>query len=126
MDNQDVEILKVGLEGKDKIVTDHAMGCLEVEAWPVHLLVTVDFARTVHPLETRDLDSFLRPVHWIVSGKSHNTVDYVVLSPFEAHALLPSMRQHKIVALHVYSPRVSMSMRTLEDLSFCAIPAVPK
>ena len=103
-----------------------AMGCLEVGAWPVHLLITVDFARTVHPLGTRDLDSFLRPVHWIVSGKNHNTVDYVVLSPFEAHALLPSIRKHKIVTLHVYSPRINMSMRTLEDLSFCAIPAVPR
>ena len=100
------------------------MGCLEVGAWPVHLLVTVDFARTVHPLGNHDLDSFLSPVHWILSLKNHNTADYVVLSPFEAHALLPC--QHKIVTLHVYSPRVSMSMHTLEDLSFCAIPAVPK
>ena len=103
-----------------------AMGYLEVEAWPVHLLVTADFARTVHPSGNDDLDSFLRPVHWVASGKNRNTVDCVVLSPFEAHALLPSIRQHKVVTLHVYSPRVSMSMRTLEDLSFCAIPAVPK
>ena len=103
-----------------------AMGCLEVEAWPVHLLVTADFARTVHPSGNHDLDSFLRPVHWVVSGKNRNTVDCVVLSPFEAHTLLPSIRQHKVVTLHVYSPRVSMSMRALEDLSFCAIPAVPK
>ena len=47
----------------------------------------------------------------------------VVLSPFEAHELLPSIRRHNVVTLHVYSPRVSISGRTLEDLSFCVIPA---
>ncbi len=103
-----------------------AIECLEMETWPVHLLVTADFARTVHASEKQHLDSFLRPVHWVASGKNRNTVDCVVLSPYEAHTLLPSIRQHKMVTLHVYSPRVSMSVRTLDDLSFCAIPAVPK
>lgn len=103
-----------------------AMECLEVEAWSVHLLVTADFARTVHATGHQHLDSFLRPVHWVVSGKGRNTIDCVVLSPFEAHVLLPSIRQYKFVTLHVYSPRVSVSVRPLEDLSFCAIPAVPK
>ena len=103
-----------------------AMGYLEVQAWPADLLVTTDFARTVHASGKHDLDLFLRPVHWIVSGKNRNPVDCVVLSPFEAHALLPSIRQHKVVTLHVYSSRVSMSVHTLEDLSFCAIPAVPR
>ena len=103
-----------------------AIECLEAEAWPVHLLVTADFARTVHASENQHLDSFLRPVHWVASGKNRNTINCVVLSPYEAHALLPSIRQHKMVTLHVYSPRVSLSMRSLEDLSFCAIPAVPK
>ncbi len=100
--------------------------CLEVETWPEHLLVTADFARTVHAAKNQHLDSFLRPVHWVASAKNGNTVDCVVLSPYEAHKLLPFIRQHKIITLHVYSPRVSMSVRTLEDLSFCAIPAVPK
>ncbi|KAI4221328.1 MAG: hypothetical protein L6R40_008642 [Gallowayella cf. fulva] len=64
-----------------------AMEWLEVEAWSVHLLVTADFARTVHATGHQHLDSFLRPVHWVVSGKGRNTIDCVVLSPFEAHAL---------------------------------------
>ena len=102
-----------------------ARQCLEAEAWLGHLLVTVDFARTVHASEEQHLDSFLRPVHWVLSGKNHSTVDYLVVSPFEAHELLPSIRKHKAVTLHVYSPRVSVSVRTLEDLSFCAIPALP-
>lgn len=99
---------------------------LEVETWPENLLVTADFARTVHAAKNQHLDSFLRPVHWVASAKNGNTVDCVVLSPYEAHTLLPFIRQRKISTLHVYSPRVSMSVRTLEDLSFCAIPAVPK
>ena len=70
--------------------------------------------------------SFLRPVHWVASAKNVNTVECAVLSPYEAHTLLPSIRQHKMITLHVYSPRVSMSVRILEDLSFCAIPAIPK
>ena len=52
------------------------MGCLEVGAWPVciyDLLVTVEFARTVQPLGNHDLNSFVRPVPWILSGKNHNT-----------------------------------------------------
>lgn len=99
---------------------------LEVEKWPEHLLVTADFARTVHAAKRQHLDSFLRPVHWVASGKNGNTVDCVVLSPYEANALLPFIRQHKKITVHVYSPRVSMSVRTLEDLSFCAIPAMPE
>ncbi len=58
--------------------------------------------------KNQHLDSFLRPVSWVVSGTSRNTVDCVVLSPYEAHALLPSIRQHKVVTLHVYSPRVTL------------------
>ena len=103
-----------------------AIECLEKETWPVHLLITADFAQTVHASGNQLLDSFLRPVQWVVSRKNRNTVDCVVLSPYEAHELLPYIRQHNTVILHVYSPRVSMSVRTLEDLSFCAIPAVPR
>ena len=97
-----------------------------METWPEHLLVTADFARTVHTLKIQHLDSFLRPGHGVASAKNVNTVECVVLSPYEAHTLLPSIRQHKIIALHIYSPRISMSVRILEDLSFCTIPAVPK
>ena len=90
-----------------------AIECLEVASWPVHLLVTTDFARTVHAAVNQHLDAFLRPVHWVASVKNGNTVHCVVLSSYEAHALLPSIRQYKMITLHVYSPRVSMYMRTL-------------
>jgi hypothetical protein len=62
----------------------------------------------------------------MVSCKSGDTINYVVLSPLEAHELLPCIRKHQHVILHVYSPRLNVSARTLEDLSFCAIPAIPE
>lgn len=103
-----------------------AMQHFEAEAWPVQLLVTADFAQTIRPSGMYDLDSFLRPVHWVVTGNDGNTNDCVVLSPYEANELLPSIRQHKKATLHLYAPRISISMRSLEDLSFCAVPAVPQ
>ncbi len=36
------------------------------------------------------------------------------------------MRGQDRVRLHVYSPRLSLSNRSLEDLSFCAVPPVPE
>ena len=103
-----------------------ASNCYEKNAWPDDLLVTTDFTQTVQASSGELLDSFLRPVHWVVSFKNGDRIDFVVLSPYEAQELLPSIRQHKRVILHVYSPRLSVSVRTLEDLSFCAVPAVPE
>ena len=103
-----------------------AIECLKVQAWPADLLVTTDFARTLHATGKHDLDLFLRPVHWIASSRNRNVVYCVELSPFEVHVLLPSIRQYKAVTLHVYSSRVSMSVHTLEDISFCAFAAVPR
>lgn len=100
-----------------------ARACLGSSGFPRHLLVTKDFAQTVRAAPDQHLDSFLRPVHWVASKLNGDAVDYVVLSPFEAHMLLPSIRSQRLVTLHVYSPRVNVSVQTMEDLSFCAIPA---
>ncbi|ESZ91788.1 hypothetical protein SBOR_7826 [Sclerotinia borealis F-4128] len=94
-------------------------------AWPNDLLVTADFVNTVQAADTQPLDDFLRPVHWIVSCKRGSIRDFVILSPYEAQELLPSIKQYKKTILHVYSPRLSASVPTLEDLKFCAIPSVP-
>ncbi|PVH70609.1 hypothetical protein DL98DRAFT_472494 [Cadophora sp. DSE1049] len=98
----------------------------ERAAWPRDLLVTTDFASTVCATAGQSLDFFLRPVHWIVSCKRGSDIDYVILSPYEAQELLPSIRTLKRAILHSYSPRLNFSVRTLEDLSSCAIPPVPK
>jgi hypothetical protein len=97
---------------------------MELTAWPSKFLVTADYAQTVQAPKNQLLDDYLRPVNWIASSQEEGSRTCVVLSPYEAHHLLPALRRHGKVTLHVYSPRVNQSMRTLEDLSFCAIPPV--
>jgi hypothetical protein len=55
----------------------------ETAAWPSDLLVTADFARTVQDTHGQPLDSFLRPVHWIVSCRGKGGVVFAILSPYE-------------------------------------------
>ena len=43
----------------------------------------------------------------------------------EANALLPIIRKSKEVRLHLYSPRVTSSMRSFSDLTFHSIPDSP-
>ncbi|MCJ1386870.1 hypothetical protein MMC17_009998 [Xylographa soralifera] len=98
--------------------------------WPEDLLVTTDFARTVQTDNHHQLDFFLRPVHWVLTSKWRNSkrrerVSCVIISPYEANQLLPSIRENRKVTLHVYSPRAHLSARSLDNLSFCTVPAVP-
>ncbi len=117
------------------------------------LLVTADFARTVvEAYARRENDRYLRPVHWVLSfdvdidktgvrgagaggggggggGKGSKRPkappkQLLILSPFEVQQLLPAIRQHRRVRLHVYAPRVNISAPTFEHLIFCAIPPV--
>jgi hypothetical protein len=57
--------------------------------WPEDLIVTTDFAQTIQASVEQLLDSYLRPVHWIVSCKDGDRINFVVLSPYEAQELLP-------------------------------------
>jgi hypothetical protein len=96
-----------------------------VPDWPENLLVSQDFATTVKVPEDGNEDSFLRPVNWIISFKGRDRQPmYLILSHFEVQELLPYMRGQDRVRLHVYSARLSLSSRSLEDLSFCAVPPV--
>jgi len=98
----------------------------ENTSWPKDLLVTTDFAEAVHGVSKQFLDSYVRPVNWVVSCKEGGRTSLVILSPFELQELMPLIRKYKRVALHVYAPRLNMSARKLEDLSFCVIPPVSK
>jgi len=98
----------------------------EAGGWPEDLLVTTDFARTIAVGKDELLDSFMRPVHWIISRKNIDKIQVVIVSPYEAQELLPSLRKQKAATLHVYAPRLTSSMRVLEDLSFCSTPPAPR
>ena len=80
-----------------------------------YILVTVDFARTIQTaVRTDDLDDFLRPVQWVLSSCKQRHL--VLLSPFEANALIDQIRKSRFVTLHVFAPRTSRNMRSFEDL----------
>ncbi len=90
-----------------------------------HILVTKDFARTIQRTigdrsSTNDLDDFLRPVQWVLSSRERPQL--VLLSPFEANALVDQIRKSPFVTLHVYSPRTSRNMRSFEDLQSFMLP----
>lgn len=93
--------------------------------WPGNLLISKDFATTVQLPNDGNLDSFLRPVNWVLSFKGESHEDkYLIMSPFEVQELLPQIRGHKKLRLHVYTPRLSLANKTLEDLTFCSVPPI--
>ncbi|KAK1836413.1 hypothetical protein QBC39DRAFT_406982 [Podospora conica] len=103
-------------------------GLLQGVRGPPGLLATAEFARTVQlPTSTPSSgwDLYQRPVQWIVTAptQSSGTVA-VVLSPWEADALLPIFRAGGVTAtLHLFAPRTSLTTRSAEDLLLYTTPA---
>jgi hypothetical protein len=90
-----------------------------------HIWVTKDFASTIrttvgHRSGANKLDDFLRPTQWVLSSPEQPHL--VLLSPFEANALIDQVRDSPLVTLHVYAPRTSRNMRSFEDLRSFMIP----
>jgi hypothetical protein len=96
--------------------------CVE---WSPSPLATEDFAVTTKNSTGKCLTDYLRPVNWILSSGSGKDSTVIVISPYEANALLPAIRKSKKVRLHVYAPRVTASMRSFSDLNFYSIPELP-
>ena len=95
----------------------------EAHVWSPFVLTTKDFQKTVN--SSRNLDGYLRPVQWVVSGKiDHNEV-LVILSPWEANRLIPDIRSSNNVHLHLYTSRITKSMKPCDDLALYSIPATP-
>jgi len=94
----------------------------EAHVWNPSVLATMDFEKTV--VSSSKIDDYLRPVMWVVSGRgAHNEV-LVVLSPYEANHLLPHIRSSDKVRLHLYTPRVTKSMKPGDDLALYSIPRI--
>ena len=96
--------------------------CVE---WSPSPLATEDFAITTGNSTGKRLTDYLRPVNWILSSGSGKESTVIVISPYEANALLPAIRKSKNVRLHVYTPRVTASMRSFSDLTFYSVPELP-
>ncbi|KAK1980119.1 hypothetical protein LZ30DRAFT_595422 [Colletotrichum cereale] len=96
-----------------------------VEKFPSGFLVTTDFARTIIPFRKSHIsDLFQRSVQWILTRVSETGVVEVaiILSPYEAHELLPEITQSQHASLHLYAPRPNMGFRALDSLDLYTIP----
>jgi len=92
--------------------------------WSPNLLATKDFSTTIHG-SYHSLGDYLRPVNWILSSREQDRTVLVCLSPYEVNELLPVIRRSKSVHLHLYSPKVTQAMESLEDLQYFCIPPLP-
>ena len=94
----------------------------EAHVWNPSVLATTDFQKTVS--SSSKVDDYLRPVMWIVSAKRARNDVLVILSPYEANHLLPDIRSSDKVHLHLYTPRITKSMKPCDDLALYSIPSV--
>ena len=105
---------------------------------PTRLYVTADFARVVEPPTVDHMpDQCHRPVQWVAIAPHTTTtttggqrdeepMTAVILSPWEANALLPAFNASQTVAtLHLFGPRTSLEMRPVEDLTLYTTPQLP-
>ena len=95
----------------------------EAHIWSSSILVTTDFEKTVN--SSRKADDYLRPIQWVISGKRAHKGVFVVLSPYEVDHLISDIRSSNSVHLHLYTPRVTKSMKPCDDLALHSIPAAP-
>ena len=98
-----------------------AAGHFDTTQFPSDILVTADFARTVKLHKGSDLsDAYQRSVQWILTSvgtECSDTVKHmIIISPFEAYRLLPLVRKHRRVTLHIYAPRPNREFRCLDQL----------
>ena len=104
---------------------DMADALASTAEWSPSPLATNDFITTVLGSNGTGLTEYLRPVNWILTSGSGKGSIVVVISPYEANALLPIIREKKKVRLSIYTPRVTSSMRSFSDLTFYSIPDSP-
>jgi hypothetical protein len=100
---------------------------LDVDQFPKQLLVTTDFATTIQLTNTKyNSDIFQRPVQWVLTSTGNpcsSVVQHVmIISPFEAQELLPSVASSKTTSLHMYAPRPNLSYRALDNLDLFTVP----
>ncbi|KAK2057683.1 hypothetical protein LY76DRAFT_606052 [Colletotrichum caudatum] len=89
-----------------------------VEKFPSGFLVTTDFARTIIPFRKSHIsDLFQRSVQWILTRASETGVVEVaiILSPYEAHELLPEITQGRY--LYVKSSEEYVNVRNFLGLA---------
>lgn len=87
---------------------------------PVKLLrglkTTSDFANTVERPQSGYYDSYLRSVNWILTSKAKmSPAELLVISQYELNQLYEAiLSKTSKVRLHIYEPRVTKSMRSID------------
>lgn len=106
--------------------TTSAAASYDVNQFPKDLLVTADFARTVEmPFKNSQNDAYQRPVQWIISTRGSEVQRrMVVISPFEAQELMPTIKKSTFVFLHLYAPRSNLAFQPLDDLKLYTVPGL--
>ena len=110
-----------------------AAAFLDVSQFPRNLLVTADFANTILKSNKSDnLDLYQRAIQFILTESSDGPVEgqkivtfMMIISPFEAHCLLPKVMRSMNVTLHLYSPRLNMALQPLDGLDLYTVPHRP-
>jgi hypothetical protein len=118
--------IRTGIISKESEHIVPLLSVLPIAGASAATFATSDFIRTVPgKSQMTTLSDYMRPVHWVVSSRIQGTLKLVVLSPFEVNALLPQIRESKVVHLHVYTPRATETMRSFSDLTFFTLPPLP-
>lgn len=103
-----------------------AAGCLNVDEFPRLVWVSEDFYGTVKasPGHGSHLDLFQRCVQWVLTSNNQagGLFRLLLISPYEAQELIPSIEMSKHVTLHLYSPRTSLEQEPLDSLALYNIP----
>ncbi|KAL8296078.1 hypothetical protein RB600_001523 [Gaeumannomyces tritici] len=108
---------------------------LRVSEFPCGVRATRDFATTIQESggsalgAKSQLDQYQRAVRWILTsthGDPSGAVrTMVIISPFEAQALLEEIAARRKVTLHLYAPRSTMGFAPLDHLLLHARPTPP-
>ncbi|KAG8817240.1 hypothetical protein FRC18_000612 [Serendipita sp. 400] len=89
------------------------------------LYVTRDFCKVIEPKHPEAMNKFMRPAEWIITPNNSSPEFMLIISPFEANALMPLFRRTTKLRLHPFAPRNNLSMRSLEDLTWFTICSTP-
>ena len=105
----------------------HVFATNAKDAWSPYILATADFCKTIHEdfFVQFNMNDYLRPVQWILSGKMDNNDVLILLNPFEADRLMLEIRISKHVRLHLYIPRTTKRMKPYDDLGLYSVPSLP-
>jgi hypothetical protein len=105
---------------------------LDVDQFPHDMLVTVDYAKTVKMTgQNPRSDAYQRPIQWILTsmaaGGDGTVGAMAIISPFEAQELMPRIKNQtsSVVFLHIYAPRSTLSVPSLDDLTLHTVPPLP-